>query len=76
MLIVKKMIYGFSVLFLCSAFILGCSDNKEQKPTKKTEMLQGTAGKEMVPEIKKPIEDAVKLKNQVEDTQKKKLEGC
>jgi len=75
MLIVKKMTCCFSIFFLCSAFILGC-DNKEQKPEKKVETAQEKIGKEAAQDIKQPIDEAVKMKTQVEEKQKKKLEGC
>jgi len=75
MLIVKRMGYCFSIVLLCSAFTLGC-DNKEKQPEKKIETTQEKIGKEAAQDIKKPIEETVKMKNQVEEKQKKKLEGC
>ncbi len=76
MLIVKRLAYCLSVIFLCSACIVGCSDDKEQKQVKKTETTQEKIGTGAAQDIKKPIEEAVKVRSQVEEKQKTKLEGC
>jgi hypothetical protein len=74
-MIVKRMAYCFSIVLLCSTFTLGC-DKKEQKPEKKVETAQEKIGKEAAQDSKQPIDEAVKMRNQVEEKQKKKLEGC
>lgn len=73
---VKKMAYSLAGIFMCTAMLCGCSDNKEVKPAKKTESAQEQIAKEAAQEIRKPIEAAHNARGQVEAKGKKPLEGC
>jgi hypothetical protein len=71
----KKFIYLVTIFFFAISFT-GCSDDKEKKEPKTIEATQEKVAKDVSKEIKKPIEDANKAREQLEKKSKKSLEGC
>ena len=74
MISVKKTSCFFAAILFFFAVLSGCN-RTEQKQPNKNETTQEKIGTEAAREIKKPIEDAMKVRKQVE-AKEKKIEGC
>ena len=63
---VKKLIFAFTGLALCSMVLWGCSEDQNKKQEKKTVTVQEQMGKDAAQALQKPVEEARQAKTQVE----------